>query len=127
MTIFTQLAYAHDTAIGVRLRVSVRVDMVNNGTTHIGPFQLKLTDLDTGLIDVKQHNPNDISSRTIFDMSLPNVQIGDKFVTCIQRYDTGATLRQFYTVADQDYMHYCIFRELNVSSATDTPMPGESV
>jgi hypothetical protein len=68
VTVSNQLAYAHDTAIGVRLRLTIRIDLVDNGTTHIGLFQLKLTDLDTGLIDVKQHNPNDVQSGTIFDV-----------------------------------------------------------
>jgi hypothetical protein len=42
-------------------------------------------------MDVKQHNPNDITSGTTFDMSLPNVQVGDKLVACVQRYDAGAS------------------------------------
>jgi hypothetical protein len=54
-------------------------------------------------MDVKQHNPNDITSGTTFDISLPNVQVGDKLVACVQLYDTAANLCQFYTVADQDF------------------------
>jgi hypothetical protein len=104
-TVFAQLAYAHDSAIGVRLNLSIRIDIVDNGTTHIGPFQIKLTDQDTGLMDVKQHNPDDVQSGTTFNMSLPNVEIGDKLQGCIQRYDTSDNVCQSYTVMDQDFEH----------------------
>ena len=42
--------YAHDTAIGVRVVLSIHI--YNAGIPNIGPFQIKVTDLDTGLIDL---------------------------------------------------------------------------
>ena len=54
-------------------------------------------------MDVKQHNPNDVQSGTTFNMSLPDVEIGDKLEACVQRYDTSENVCQSYTVMDQDF------------------------
>lgn len=89
--------YAHDTAIGVRLVLSIHI--YNGGTPNIGPFQIKVTDLDTGLIDAKQYNANSIGNGTAFDFGLHDVEEDDNLLACVQRYDTEQNLCQDRTVA----------------------------
>jgi hypothetical protein len=101
-TIFmtNQLVYAYDTAINPNnLTVSVRIV---NSTPGIEPFQIKLVDLDTGLMNVEQSDGN-IGNEKVFSFSLPNVGQDDKLMASVQQYDTSQILCQDWrTVALQN-------------------------